>query len=236
MRLPSTIPQPLARAIQRVADAAWDFYEQPYRQAEALLTLDRLLSPRIPLPKMGNWVISPDFALLLVQQAKTRRPGTIVELGSGVSTLVLSYALEQVGNGRIVSLDHEQRFVDQTRTLLDEHGLGGRVTLLHAPLQLVQIDGRGYRWYAQPPELPESIDMLIVDGPPGELQKLSRYPAMPRLISNLDRNALVIVDDARRRDERAMVKRWLRRYPEFQVRFEPLQKGAALLERAQGAP
>jgi hypothetical protein len=58
--------------------------------------------------------------------------------------------------------------------------------------------------------LPGTIELLLVDGPPGygEGMSHSRYPAMPALESRLAANAVVILDDADREAEREIAARW----------------------------
>ena len=58
------------------------------------------------------------------------------------------------------------------------------------------------------PNLPGSIDILFIDGPPGRLQPLSRYPALPAARPHLSPHALVVVDDGRREDEAQMIELW----------------------------
>ena len=38
------------------------------------------------------------------------KPDTILELGSGVSTIISAYCLKKIGNGKIISLDHEKEY------------------------------------------------------------------------------------------------------------------------------
>src|SRR5690606_6944595 len=100
------------------------------------------------------------------------RPRTVVELGSGVSTLLTSYALESIGDSEahLYSLDHEAQFAGITRSNLAAHGLAGRATVLDAPLVETQAGGETRQWY-DIAELESAlgarkIDLLVVDGPP----------------------------------------------------------------------
>jgi len=43
----------------------------------------------LPLPIGGGWALTGDSAALLAREALVRKPETILELGSGVSTLIL---------------------------------------------------------------------------------------------------------------------------------------------------
>src|ERR687891_1928258 len=87
----------LAPTLEAIEDLRRDLRRDPtadYPQTETLSSLLAVLRPRAPFPPFRGWAISPDFAVLLLTQVLTRRPARVVELGSGVSTLVLGYALE----------------------------------------------------------------------------------------------------------------------------------------------
>ena len=73
------------------------------------------------------------------------------------------------------------------------------------------LNGRTFQWYDLGPQLAgltEKIDFLFVDGPPGKVQTLSRFPALPMLASHLSPRAIVVVDDGAREDEMRMVEMW----------------------------
>ena len=53
---------------------------------DALFSIFSIIQLRHPLPAMGHWAVSPDFARILVDVILDRKPGLILELGSGAST------------------------------------------------------------------------------------------------------------------------------------------------------
>jgi predicted O-methyltransferase YrrM len=79
-----------------------------YQQLESLISVTSILSLRTPLPPMRGWAISPDFGVLLVAEILRKKPRQVLELGSGVSTLLIAYCLEKIGHGRVVSFDHDK--------------------------------------------------------------------------------------------------------------------------------
>jgi predicted O-methyltransferase YrrM len=200
---------------------------------ESLLSVSSFLQLRKPLPSMRGMAISPDFAAILIEQIRTRRPRTIVELGCGVSTIVSSYTIEQLGyDGRIVSIDHESEYAEICRRRLDEHGLSHIATVYECPLRDQNVNGAQSKYYGlSKANLPDEIDMLVVDGPPFWVQKRARYPALPLLIGRLKRDAVVIVDDAGRDDERAIVQRWLEEFSDFEHSYISTEKGTSILKR-----
>lgn len=206
------------------------------RQLEAMMSLLSAMRPRLALPSMRNWAISPDFGAILYAEIVTRRPRLVVELGGGVSSLIIAYALEAVGeNGRLVSIDHDANYSAETKTRLQQHGLEQYCEQRVAPLEPITLDGSPVRYYARDAlDAVGGIDLLVVDGPPQahEPQPLMRYPALPLLRSQLAPGALVLIDDAARGDETEMVKRWKSRWPEFTARYLYTEKGTVLLESA----
>jgi Methyltransferase domain len=202
------------------------------RQVQSLFDVYSMLKLRHPLPPMGDMAISPDFAATLVSLILKHRPKTILEFGSGTSTLLCGYCLEQIGEGRIISIDHETQYADQTRESLREHGVDQFAQVISAPLREVTLPAGKWKWYdtAFLSDLPR-IDLMIVDGPPTWTGDLARYPAMPVLIEHLGPSSMILVDDANRPDEQKMVDRWLSEFPGFTRSNLPHEKGTVLLKR-----
>jgi predicted O-methyltransferase YrrM len=200
------------------------------RQIQSLMYIYSSLSLRRPLPPMRDMAISPDFAATLVSTILERRPKTILEFGSGTSTLLSSYCLEQIGSGKIISIDHEGQYAEQTRESLRNHGVDRYAEVIHAPLRELSLPTGKWKWYdtAFLESLPE-IDLLVVDGPPAWLQSLARYPALPVLRKHLSHSAIVLIDDADRPDEQEMVKRWLAEFAVFSRSSLLHEKGTVLL-------
>lgn len=210
-------------------------HNESFRQTEAAIALYAVVKPRLPLPAMRGWAISPDMAGLVYAMVMERKPRCIVELGSGVSSLVTGYALEQLGNGgQVLSLDHDERFSGETVKNLERHGLTPHVRVVHAPLRPLALDGETWDWYETTAlEGVSEIDLLIVDGPiqAGNSREMVRFPALPVLRDRLAPDAVVLLDDTNRRHESAMVERWLALYPEFEGRFIATEAGTSILRR-----
>ena len=205
-----------------------------YRQTEALFSLFSLLKIRRPLPPLRDFAISPDFANLLVTLIDETRPRVILELGSGASTLITGYRLQQLGQGRIISLEHDEKYATVTRARLTQHELNDVVTLIHAPLAEIAIGEKKWKWYDQSAWSGiERIDLLVVDGPPARTQSLARYPALPLLRSKLADGAVVVLEDAARADEKKTAELWQREFPDFALEYVATEKGAAVFRRAR---
>ena len=212
-------------------DRRLDAIEADIAQIEPLGALRDRLVTRRPLPAMRGYAIAPDFALLLTELIADERPELVVETGSGVSTLVIAYSLEKLGRGRVIALDHDPGYAAATRAELERHGLSGYATVVDAPLSPIEIDGERYRWYdrAALAGLPP-IDLAIDDGPPRHLGAMLRYASLPELAPRLSPRGVfvlnVIADE-----EREILARWRRRFPEFHHQLLDTKKGDAILRR-----
>ena len=118
------------RAVSSLAAEILSQVRNSYRQLEDLLALYHQLSPVGWLPRTRGWAASPNFLRVMMEQIQERRPQVILELGSGVSTVVAAYTLERLGTGRLYSLDHDQEFLQITASMIREHALEERVTVI----------------------------------------------------------------------------------------------------------
>ncbi len=218
-------------AIRHDAEEARRESASLFGQVQALLALDRLLGLRFGMPPMRGWAGSPDMLLAVAERILQTKPFTIVECSSGVSTVVAARCCQLVGHGHVFSLEHEAEYAEKTRQQLVKHGLEQWATVFHSPLVSV---GDGRRWYSDdvlPADLPP-IDLLVVDGPPASVNPQSRYPAFPRLRSRMAAAVTLLLDDADRPDERAIVKRWLSEDGSLAETRLPAEKGLVMLARA----
>lgn len=206
------------------------YADRLFRQTEALQSLHHLLDVRHSMPASRGWAASPDLLLTYVEEILARKPSVVVECGSGLSTVWAAYALERCGGGRVVALDHDADFAEQTRVNLAEHGLSGFAEVRHAPLVDVELPGGTWHWY-DPSALKDvqDVDVVLVDGPPKTTGTQARYPAIPVLRESLAPGAVVLVDDAARDDEQAILQRWVAEWPELTCEQLPYEKGAARL-------
>jgi predicted O-methyltransferase YrrM len=202
--------------------------------ASARSRLLGLLPLGIPMPPPGGWAASADLLLHLVDLIRQRRPSRIIELGSGTSTCWLAWALDAFGiSGTVVSLEHLPAFRRRTLNHLHTCGVQHLAEVRLAPLTDVHIDGTTYRWYdpAGWTDL-RDCDLLLVDGPPGHTAPMARYPAVPLLGPAMAPDAVIVLDDYKRPDERRTVARWLRLHPDWRLQVLEHKKGTAVLSTA----
>jgi hypothetical protein len=201
-----------------------------YWQLEAFITLVATLKPEFPLPSTREWAASPDLLKKVTEVVLRRSPKLVVEASSGASTIVTALALRRLGQGgKVVSLEHDEKYAQLTRQAIDLHGLGEYATVVHAPLKDYDVRGTRFKWYdISSLELDGPIEMLVVDGPPTLVQRMARYPAVPLLRDKLAEHATIIVDDGDRPDERHMVQEWSRVYG-MDAEYLHLEKGGYIV-------
>lgn len=205
---------------------------ESYHQLEALIGLYATLGIQAPLPRMRGYAVSPDFACELARIVRALEPDLVVEFGSGVSTVISAYALSRNGHGRIVSLDHDADWCANSRALIAEHGLESIAEVVHAPLTPLDLHGEQWLWYDMRAITPlDSIDLLVVDGPPGHIQSLARYPSVPVMLERLRPEGAILLDDTDRDDEQEMLGRWSREFESLSFENRRTEKGTVIARR-----
>jgi predicted O-methyltransferase YrrM len=180
------------------------------RRRDKQALLQRLGLPSEALPKLGSWKADVGFLTRIVDHIEQHRPAHVVELGSGASTLVTARALQLHGGGTLTSFDQHGDFVEAVRAWLDEHGLPANIE--HAPLVPAEAPWPGL-WYDLA-KLPDTIDLLLIDGPPWTIHPLVRGSA-DCLFDRVSPGGSVMLDDAARPGERLVAMRWRRQWEEF---------------------
>ena len=196
---------------------------QSYRQSEAFAQLISLMRFDAPLPPTRNWAASPDLLLTLHHHAHTSSPQVVLDLGSGLSTLILA---KSAPAARIVSVDNSPEFAAKTTHILRSHNITN-VDLRVAPLN---AHSSGVDWY-QSSALAgiDEIDLLFIDGPPGSKNPHARHPAFDECLHLLSPRAIVIIDDIGRDGERELAQKFADALPNHTLEFLDHEKGTAVL-------
>jgi predicted O-methyltransferase YrrM len=172
------------------------------------------------LPSLDHFFsLGEDAFKEIVARVTPMNPQTLVELGSGRSTVRFASALDQT---RIYSIESGPAYAAETRTLLDRHGLDNAV-VIEVPIRrqlfgLALYDGFDLN-NRNITHIPEKIDVLFIDGPPGACFG-GREAALYALFGRVRTGGLIILDDLCRKDERRAVRHWQNRFPgAFEVDF-----------------
>lgn len=185
----------------------------------------------------GGWSIDAFLAREILRVIEIRRPKAVIELGSGTSTVFVATLLERLGlsETRHIAVDHLESYLDDTRRQLELSGLAGKTELWLCPLE--EREPGGPLWYGglEARLGDQKLDLVLVDGPPGSLHPRSRQPALDRLKPNLGPDAVLLLDDASRDAEKAIVEAWRAAHPEFSIELNLRGHGFAVVTRSEGA-
>lgn len=212
----------ISREINKAALEGKKLSMTAYRQTEAFIQLTNLLQFKSAIPPTRSWAASPDLLLFISETVKKNRPSLVVELGSGVSTLVTAKS----GARKVVSIDNSEEFGGKTRELLKEHKVRGAEIRI-APLRPY---ANGSEWYdiSMIKDL-KKIDLLIVDGPPGSKNPEARYPALKEFKDKLSAKAVIIIDDVKRDGERKLAEDFAKSLPNHTLTILDHEKGTAVI-------
>jgi predicted O-methyltransferase YrrM len=178
--------------------------------------LARLGLPANALPYLGAWKADVGLLTMVTDHILKHQPKSVVEFGTGASTLIVAQALKVAGgeDASFISFDQHADFVEATRAWLAEHGL--EAELRGVPLA-PSPNGWPGLWYQHGP-LPDRIDFLLVDGPPWVIHPFTRGSA-DSLFERIPSGGTVMLDDGARPGERIIARRWKKRWPDFDFRL-----------------
>jgi hypothetical protein len=141
-----------------------------------------------------------DYLQLVCDHALSAN-GAVLECGTGVTTVLLALTAGR-RNLPVWSLEHDVCWYRAMRRILTRFELGG-INLCFAPL----VPRNGFAWYDAPLTLmPVRFELVVCDGPPGSSPggRSGLLPVMGRRLHG----ATILVDDAERPSERAMMAGW----------------------------
>jgi len=211
------------RDVRRIAKAQKEASWEHYRQSEFYSQLLRLLDLDAPIPSTRSWAASPDVLLTLLHHAKRSNPKTILDLGSGMSTLVLA---KSAPAAKVFSIDNSSEYAGKTKEMLSLH------KVINAEVRVAPLTAHasGVDWYdvSQLADISD-IDLLFIDGPPGSKNDRARHPALYECLSKLSPRAIVVIDDAGRDGEKDMAQEFAKALPNHSLEFLSHEKGTAVL-------
>ena len=240
-KLIESLQRTLFKRIEKQERTNRKLINQVYTQMESLFWLEKRLTLKNELPPLRGWATSPDVLLKLHSYIIATKPKCIVEFGSGASTIVIADSLRQNGVGKLYSFDNSEEFGAKTLKNLEIESLEDWVQL--DIRELVEWEGEHMNpehqnnsslWYnIESLQKVKDIDLVWVDGPPGNSCKYSRFPAFPAVKSRLAKEAQVWMDDTIRAEEYEICERWSE-LGNGALTFFELEKGLGVLTVSEG--
>jgi len=201
---------------------------QAYKQLQQALNFDQAL------PVTADWSAAADFLNLIKDYCLTKKPDIIVECSSGLSTLILSKCCQINNSGHVYSLENAEEYQQKTLKNLKQFKLESYADVIYAPLEQNTINNINYDWYQSNKISELKIEVLVIDGPPGFIQKHSRLPAIPILFNQLADDACIFLDDAARKEEKEVVSIWLEQYPSLSHEYIETERGCSIFKKTVG--
>jgi hypothetical protein len=190
------------------------------RDAIAMQVLSPLYQTYLPWSAAS---MRPASIVVVLNDILVNRRRSVVECGSGVSTYFIAKLLQGLG-GRLLTIDHDERWLLTVKGLLTQESLADGVTCLHAPLAPSALAPGACEWYdthrldQAMQEFPK-IDLLLVDGPPAcrPGAGYSRYPALPYFRPYFQDDFTICLHDIDRTPEWKIIALWSK---SFGLKFE----------------
>ena len=151
----------------------------------------------------GNegWCAQQEFLVSCLRHALVAK-GPILECGSGLSTILVAAVAAKRGIG-YRALEHDPKWAAYVRRSLVRYSIDPAVVCV-TPLKAFGE----YLWYDVPGgSIPDGLGLVICDGPPGNT-KGGRYGLVPIMKHKLRPGCIILLDDAERRDEQIIARRW----------------------------
>jgi len=155
----------------------------------------------------NNWTISADIGRLLSKLVVRERRGNVLEFGAGISSLVFSKSLAEIGGGSLTSVEENPSWCAnvwqevQSFETVDSRLIASKVAL--------RVDSRGlyYRYVDIEPIRERGLfDLVFIDAPFGGV---GRDGGLYAALDNIAVGGLIVLDDAARVSEQRTLRRWL---------------------------
>jgi len=166
--------------------------------------------------KWDGWSIGKRSADILLNILNEHKPKKILDIGSGLSTVLFSeWAAEN--NAEVISLEHTKKYYESTKKLLNQK----------VDLRLCDLIETKHGFFYKT-ELPNDIDFVLIDGPPGSIGRNATFYAV---YPHLSKGYLAWLDDADRQGEREILKNWQADFPIQVTRAEGYERAALICEK-----
>jgi predicted O-methyltransferase YrrM len=204
------------------------------RQMACVAELQSAIPRPVPFGKLGGWAISADALAIVVRDIRKRRSPQVLEFGSGASTMVIATLLQAMGEGKLVTVEHDLDYLRLVDSDLFAHGLKSVVDLRHLPIVSFSA--------APPPlaachsyelcQLDAPFDVALVDGPiTAKFGAATRLAPLEWCVRRLNPGGSVYLDDAARTEERQVVTSLLALHPDIKAENLDTEKGFVRLTR-----
>lgn len=199
-----------------------------YNDLFGLWQIQLSLNTPLSVEELSGWSLTPYALGHILSRVAAHPAPTVVEFGSGVSTLLIAYSIKDKDNSRLIIVEHDPKFANKTMNTLHHHGLSKNVEMVIAPLiEYSKYECASYDLSAI--HINSLIDYCIIDGPPCTNGMLTRLPPAEWAICNLSKTGIIWLDDTERPGEQECLNKISRNYPTIKLEPYMSTKGFATL-------
>ena len=194
-----------------------------YNQIAGLFQIQNAMRGETVLKPMRGWALSPDAMACVLADLQERITPTVIEFGSGQSTIVIASALKHHG-GRLISVEHDPVYSTAIQKQAAACRVSDMIEFVHAPLIGVESDskGRSYDLTALPDF---QVDVALIDGPPIMNGTYTRLSPLRWAVQHLTQSGTVFLDDAERESERLCMQVLQKEFPNLKTTNRITEKG-----------
>lgn len=195
------------------------------------VSVQRHRAPGHFLPPINGFSMYPDLISIILEHIEKTKPQLVVEFGSGMSTIFIGELLKRQG-GRLISIEHDAEYARAQQQSLKKFEIEDFVDLRVAPISEKRHAPFNLPWY-QSDILDDidTVDLVIVDGPPMAIGDEVRYPGVAMFADRLSPGGAIILDDADRPGEKSIEKQMRETFPKMLYRRAHTIKGALIIEQ-----
>lgn len=197
-----------------------------YDQLAGLLQIQNAMEGAPMLKPMRGWAISPDALAWVLTAVQEKEAPTMIEFGSGQSTVALAAALKHRG-GHLISVEHDPEYLSVIERQVSSCGLNEFVKFVEAPLIPCADGFTSYDVSKIPATL---IDVALIDGPPIKLGGPdTRLIPLRWAAKHLEAGGVAFLDDSNRSGEQTCIERLGSEFPSMVVVQRKTEKGLVQL-------
>lgn len=164
----------------------------------------------------NRMTITVDTLNYIEKRIISEKPKVVLEFGSGLSTICLSYYLSTLYETKdhifVYSIDEKLEYAENTNKMLRDLSLDSCARVIHVDLVEREINGVQVFCYNINSNTLDSLlqgeqpEFILIDGPSGG--GLNRYYSITQITSNIAPNAFFFLDDAMRKHEMQVSHLW----------------------------
>lgn len=213
-----------------------------YSSVEALVKLGQLNLGYIPWTASA---MTPQSIVYILNEIIINQRRRILELGMGISTLFSAKLMQEIPDLQLISVDHDQGWIDICSSQLQSKGLNtDRHQIVHASLKEIEqpiselSEHNKIAYYDRDAlSIGQTFkpDLVIIDGPPAWREDISeaRVPAYDLLLPILSEDTTLFIDDYQRKGESKLVSRFLAN-PSWTLSLSDPEANVAILRNSSG--